>query len=184
MPVSDVEKKINVAVTEFLLKYMWPTLDPQRVFEGNQNNMALPGDEREHTLFYLSQTRRIGTNTGESQVTPEGNVITATLREYVVTVDFCDTDIDRSRSRAEGLETLSRSAYAADFFHNNYDIGLLYAENMVYLPYVDDTNQFINRFQVKLHLSMWSTYSIEVEYFERASVTRLENVDVHHPPTN
>lgn len=79
---------------------------------------------------------------------------------------------------------MSRSAYAADFFHNNYDIGLLYAENMVYLPYVDDTNQFINRFQVKLHLSMWSTYSIEVEYFERASVTRLENVDVHHPPTN
>ena len=33
MPVSDVEKKINVAVTEFLLKYMRPTLDPQRVFE-------------------------------------------------------------------------------------------------------------------------------------------------------
>ena len=104
-------------------------------------------------------------------------------RKHVLTVNmFCDADYQRALQRAEYFETLGRSDVAVDFFKKNYNIALLYCENMQFLPYTDDTNQYINRYRLPLHLAFWTVYEYQTEYFDKIAITRLENVDVHHKP--
>ena len=133
-------------------------------------------------VFFLASTRRIGTNVGEQIVTEAGTTETRSYREYVVNVDFCDADYQRALQRAEYFETLGRSDIAVDFFKKKYNIALLYCENMQFLPYTDDTNQYINRYRLPLHLAFWTVYEYQTEYFDKIAITRLENVDVHHKP--
>lgn len=173
--------KINVAVEAYLRAYMQPPLTAEQIYLGQQNNSALP-KTREHVVFFLASTRRIGTNVGEQIVTEAGTTETRSYREYVVNVDFCDADYQRALQRAEYFETLGRSDIAVDFFKKNYNIALLYCENMQFLPYTDDTNQYINRYRLPLHLAFWTVYKYQTEYFDKIAITRLENVDVHHKP--
>lgn len=173
--------QINVAVDAYLREYMQPALTPGQIYLGQQNNAALP-TTREHVVFFIASTRRIGTNIGAQLVSDEGKTSTASYREYTVNVDFCDADYARSLQRAEHFETLGRSTVGVDFFKKNYDIALLYCDNMQFLPYVDDTNQYINRYRLPLHLAYWTTYEYPTEYFDKVAITRLENVDTHHKP--
>ena len=51
---------INVAVEAYLRAYMQPPLTAEQIYLGQQNNSALP-KTREHVVFFLASTRRIGT---------------------------------------------------------------------------------------------------------------------------
>lgn len=110
--------EINVAVEAYLRAYMQPPLTAEQIYLGQQNNSALP-KTREHVVFFLASTRRIGTNVGEQIVTEAGTTETRSYREYVVNVDFCDADYQRALQRAEYFETLGRSDIAVDFFKRN-----------------------------------------------------------------
>lgn len=55
--------EINVAVEAYLRAYMQPPLTAEQIYLGQQNNSALP-KTREHVVFFLAGTRRIGTNVG------------------------------------------------------------------------------------------------------------------------
>lgn len=172
---------INIAVEAYLRAYMQPPLLPEQIYLGQQNNAA-PPLTREHVVFFLASTKRIGTNVGEQVVDVNGITKTRSYREYVINVDFCDADHERALQRAEFFETLGRSDTAVNYFKTNYNIALLYCDNMQFLPYTDDTKQYINRYRLPLHLAMWTEYSYQTEYFDKVSITRLENVDVHHKP--
>ena len=96
-------------------------------------------------------------------------------------MDFSHYDQEKVQERAGILEILGRSELSVEFFEK-HSVCFLYADDMQYLPYVDDANQFIHRYRVALHLSCWEGVKIKQDYFAKAGLSRLENVDIHHPP--
>ena len=40
-------------VYDFLIKYIYPAIDPECVIYGNQNNITLPPDSNEYCIFYI-----------------------------------------------------------------------------------------------------------------------------------
>lgn len=97
--------EINVAVEAYLRAYMQPPLTAEQIYLGQQNNSALP-KTREHVVFFLASTRRIGTNVGEQIVTEAGTTETRSYREYVVNVDFATPIINEHCSGLNILKLL------------------------------------------------------------------------------
>jgi hypothetical protein len=93
-------------------------------------------------------------------------------------VDLCGNG-DLCRQRATRLACMARSAVGVVFFVNR-GLSVLYAEDVRDLSFVNEARQFVRRYSTALRLSFWTGVSMEMPYFDRASLSRLENVDVHH----
>jgi hypothetical protein len=167
------------AVHDYVIQYT--DTPPAIIYRGYQNRAALPAGRPDFCLIALVSSARHGSNAGELTADEAGQVTVRSLREYAVSVDFTHYDQATAAERGGRLETLSRSPRSVSFFAG-YDIAFLHADELQYLPYVDDADQFLHRYRLTLRLSVWEAVTLSAEHFTQVEFTRIENIDVHHPP--
>jgi len=164
-----------------------PALPPERILQGWQNRMALPAGVNDYAVISILSARQRGTpaemfeNADPDPAAP-GVLTVAGLLEVSVQVDFCAED-DTARHRAERLAVASRSSLGVDFL-NQYGFSPLYADDPRDISFVGDARQFVRRWTVTVHLcsAQGAGLAVEVSWFDRAAVSRIENVDVFYPP--
>lgn len=178
---------LATAVNRFILQYAVPSIAQESVYRGYQNRTETlaAGDGEDYCVYALSDTKRIGTNI--TTLDPANERMGAkAMREYVYEIDFSSTNEAAARSRAEIMETLAGSAIGVDYFRQ-HGFGLLFADDIKPLPYVLGTKQYVHRYRVALHITVWTVAGASQDYFDKAEVGQLgkipylENVDVHHP---
>ena len=162
------------AVNDFILQYTDVVQD--NLFIGYQNRSTLP-QVNDYTMFYEQSINRIGTNVDEVKDT---ETTVNTLREYTVNIDFCGDDQEKLSERATNIAVLGRSFYGCNFF-KSYGITLNYAEDVQYLPFVDEEQQYIHRYRIVLHLTRWDSVTLPQQTAIKVE-PHIENVDVHHTP--
>ena len=162
------------AVNDFILQYTDVVQD--NLYRGYQNRSTLP-QVNDYTMFYEMSENRIGTNVDEILDT---KTEIKSLREYTMNIDFCGDNQESLMQRAKNLAIIGRSNFGCDFF-KNYGIELNYAEDVQYLPFVDEEQQYIHRYRIVLHLSRWDSVVLPQETANAVSAY-IENVDVHHEP--
>ena len=162
------------AVNDFILKYTDVVQD--NLYRGYQNRSTLP-QTNDYTMFYEMSENRIGTNVDEIR---DKETEIKSLREYTMNIDFCGDNQESLMQRAKNLAIIGRSNFGCDFF-KNYGIELNYAEDVQYLPFVDEEQQYIHRYRIVLHLSRWDSVVLPQETANAVSAY-IENVDVHHEP--
>lgn len=166
------------AVVQFCNQYLDPAPD---IVRGWQNNAALPASSS-LIILTLLDTIRHGTNVHSWDMTPPTGIDTTVsmLTEFVVQMDICGLDEAVVNGQAATLMMLSRDPLAVEFF-KAFNLQPLYAETVKPLPFAGELNQWVTRYAVTLHLSGWTSLTVNQEAFSTVNVT-IENVDVHHPP--
>lgn len=162
------------AVNDYILQFT--DVEQDKLFRGYQNRSVLP-QTQDYTLFYTEGNERIGTNVDEVQ---DFKTIVKALREYVVNIDFCGESQELVEERATSLSVLGRSFLSCNFF-KTYGINFSYADEAQYLPFVDDTEQYVHRYRIVLHLTRWDNVEVNSQTAINAEVY-VENVDAHHKP--
>lgn len=179
-PGLIAEPDVYAAVYDFILAYALPALSSDNIIRGWENREHLPPDTNDYAVITVISKTRVGTNVttdpGEDAETQE----VRTLRRIDVQIDFCSDD-DKAVQRAACIETVTRDPVGVAFF-KPYGLSCLYAEDVRAVEYVDGSDQFVKRCIITLHLTAWSGVSVPVPHFDKARVSRLENVDVHHNP--
>jgi hypothetical protein len=163
-----------------------PALPPEHILQGWQNRMALPAGVNDYAVISILSTRQHGTpvemfEAPDPDPAAPGILTVAGLLEIIAQVDFCAED-DTARQRAECLAVAARSSLGVDFL-SQYGFSPLYADDPRDISFVGDARQFVRRWMVTLHLCRVGAggLAVEVSWFDRAAVSRLENVDIHHP---
>lgn len=167
------------AVYDFITTYA-SNVVADNVFRGWQNRMALPQTQN-FIVISIQDTMRIGTNVVDYTQSAQGNITNQTLREYTVDIDFCNIDQEIAQEQASTIETLGRSDIGVTFFNNYTGLSLNYADDMEYMPYVDEQDQYLPRYRVSLHLTQWDQTTLTQDYFNSVNL-RVENIDTHHKP--
>lgn len=162
------------AVNDFILQYT--DVEQDKLFRGYQNRSTLP-QVNDYTMYYGQAINRIGSNVDEFNDT-EAEI--KTLREYTINIDFCGSNQEQLAKRATNIAVLGRSFIGCNFF-KNYGITLNYAEDVQYLPFVDEEQQYIHRYRIVIHLTRWDSIKIPQQTANVVS-PNIENVDVHHKP--
>ena len=162
------------AVNDYILQYT--DVQQDNLFRGYQNRSTLP-QTQDYTMYWLGDNTRIGTNVDEFG---DFRTTIKALREYTVSIDFCGDDQERTEARAMSLAVLGRSFVSCEFFEKR-NITFNYAEETKYLPFVDETEQYVHRYRIVLHLTRWDSVEITQETAINADVY-VENVDAHHKP--
>ena len=162
------------AVNDFILQYTDVVQD--NLYRGYQNRSTLP-QVNDYTMFYEMSENRIGTNVDEFR-DKESEI--KSLREYTMNIDFCGENQEALMQRAKNLAVVGRSFVGCNFF-KDYGISLNYAEDVQYLPFVDEEQQYIHRYRIVLHLARWDSVTIKQDTAIKADVY-IENVDAHHKP--
>lgn len=166
------------AVAAYILAYTDTPND--KLFRGYQNRMAKPR-LADYTIFNIDGTERVGTNVTSYEQSSDNKLQTRVLRSYSVSIDFCALDQSVAQQRATTIETFSRSNIGVEFF-KQYDIAINFAEDVLYIPFMDDTKQYINRYRVNIHLTRWETMTTVQEYAEEVILQRVENIDACYKP--
>lgn len=163
------------AVNDFILTYVsnnevGPLQQPQ-IVRGWQNIVsALPKDCQEYAVLTLLQTIRHGTNVRLLEYPDEGGIYQTVSRmaEHIVQVDFCSAyphqTEEVARMRAELMEMLHRDKVAVDFY-SKYGFSSCYAEDLRALPFQNESEQWVARYIVTLHLSGWTSKNFEEKSF-------------------
>ena len=167
------------AVYDFITTYALNVV-ADNVFRGWQNRMALPQTQN-FIVISIQDTMRIGTNVTDYTQSAQGNIINQTLREYTVDIDFCNIDQEIAQEQASTIETLGRSDIGVTFFNKYTGLSLNYADDMEYMPYADEQDQYLHRYRVSLHLTQWDQTTLTQDYFNSVNL-RVENIDAHHKP--
>ena len=162
------------AVNDFILQYTDVVQD--NLYRGYQNRSTLP-QVNDYTMFYEMSENRIGTNVDEFR---DKEAEIKSLREYTMNIDFCGENQEALMQRAKNLAVVGRSFVGCNFF-KDYGISLNYAEDVQYLPFVDEEQQYIHRYRIILHLARWDSVTIKQDTAIKADVY-IENVDAHHKP--
>ncbi len=163
-------KELNTALYAFLVRYITPSVNSDCIFFGSQENMVLPEGE-DYVIYQVIQQIRHGTTT-ESYDTEKELLELKELNEIIVKVDcYADstnsTDNDallRAQIRANNLNLLFRSSVACSFF-KPYGISALYAEDATDTTLISDSNQYLHRWSVNIHLSMPNSLTVVQEGF-------------------
>ena len=179
------------AVNDLILTYVKNNdvglLSQPQIIRGWQNVVsALPKDSQEYAVLTLLATIRHGTNVHRYTHADGDTGLVETvsrMAEHIVQVDFCSAfpqqTEEAARIRAEILETVSRDHVATDFFAS-YGFSACYAEDVRPLPFQNESEQWVARYVVTMHLSGWTDTPVDLDSFEDVTLY-LENVDVHHP---
>ena len=166
-------------VNNFIL-FCCPDVPQDRLYRGYENRNALP-KVQDYVVYAVDSTARRGTNVNDFAQTVDDTMVTKVLREYLISVDFFSNSQETARSRAANMEGLANCYIGIDFFRKE-NIGLSYADEPEYLPYADLTQQYIQRYRVTLHLTVWEEYTAEQQYADEVVLQRVENIDAHHKP--
>ena len=190
LPAGDLYE----AVRAFVGFAGLPALPPEHILQGWHNHASPPAGVNDYAVIGAAFSVQHGTpveffEAPDPDPSAPGVLTVAGLVETAVRVDFCAED-DTARQRAFRLAVATRSSLAADFL-NQYGFSPLYADDPRDLSFVGDANQFIRRWTVTMRLcgsggadsGGGAGLTVEASFFDRAAVSRIENVDVHHPAT-
>lgn len=173
--ISYQYKNLHTALYEFLTTYITPAIEPTQILAGDQQNMVLPENE-DYIIFTIASQMRHGTTSEDYD--PEGETLLLhELNEVVVKVDCYadstnstqDDAILRAQIRANNLNTLFRSSVAPDFF-KRYGISALYADDAQNTTLVSDSQQYLHRWTVNLHLCFKSSVVVPQPGFTKMDV--------------
>lgn len=173
--ITYLYKNLHTALYDFLKTYITPAVDPEQIFAGDQQNMVLPENE-DYVIYTISSQIRHGT-TSETY-DPQAETITLKeLNEVVVKVDCYanstnsteDDAILRAQIRANNLNTLFRSSVAPEFFRA-YNISALYADDATNTTLVSDSQQYLHRWSVNLHLCFKSSLTVPQPGFTEMAI--------------
>lgn len=173
--ISYQYRNLHTALYEFLTTYLTPAIEPTQVLAGDQQNMVLPENE-DYVIYTVSGLTRHGTTSEDYD--PDGETLSLhELNEVVVKVDCYadstnstqDDAILRAQIRANNLNTLFRSSVAPDFF-KRYGISALYADDAQNTTLVSDSQQYLHRWTVNLHLCFKSSVVVPQPGFTKMDV--------------
>lgn len=164
-------------VNDFLLTFLADT-SQDNLFRGYSNRMALPANN-EYIVYSVANTQRVGTNVISYQKSADEKITVRALRQYAVDVDICSNDRGTAQNRATTIETIGRSYIAVDFF-KKYETDFDYCDDVQYLPFTDDTEQYVERYRVTLHFTRWEEVEVSQDYAERV-IAKVINVDTYPP---
>lgn len=173
--ISYQYRNLHTALYEFLTTYITPAIEPTQILAGDQQNMVLPEDE-DYIIFTVVSQMRHGTTSEDYD--PDGETLSLhELNEVVVKVDCYadstnstqDDAILRAQIRANNLNTLFRSSVAPNFF-KHYGISALYADDAQNTTLVSDSNQYLHRWTVNLHLCFKSSVVVPQPGFTKMDV--------------
>lgn len=173
--ISYQYRNLHTALYEFLTTYITPAIEPTQVLAGDQQNMVLPENE-DYIIFTIVSQMRHGTTSEDYD--PDGETLSLhELNEVVVKVDCYadstnstqDDAILRAQIRANNLNTLFRSSVAPDFF-KRYGISALYADDAQNTTLVSDSQQYLHRWTVSLHLCFKSSVVVPQPGFTKMDV--------------
>ena len=173
--ISYQYRNLHTALYEFLTTYITPAIEPTQVLAGDQQNMVLPENE-DYIIFTVVSQMRHGTTSEDYD--PDGETLSLhELNEVVVKVDCYadstnstqDDAILRAQIRANNLNTLFRSSVAPDFF-KRYGISALYADDAQNTTLVSDSQQYLHRWTVSLHLCFKSSVVVPQPGFTKMDV--------------
>lgn len=168
--INYTYKPLNSALYAFLCRYVTPAVDSNNILCGSNQNMVLPQNE-DYIIYQVTQQIRHGT-TSENYDGLTEELTLKELNEIVVKVDCYadstnsteDDSILRAQIRANNLNLLFRSSVAVDFF-KPYGISALYAEDATDTTLISDSNQYLHRWSINLHLNVPSEMVITQEGF-------------------
>lgn len=173
--ISYQYRNLHTALYEFLTTYITPAIESTQVLAGDQQNMVLPENE-DYVIYTVSGLTRHGTTSEDYD--PDGETLSLhELNEVVVKVDCYadstnstqDDAILRAQIRANNLNTLFRSSVAPDFF-KRYGISALYADDAQNTTLVSDSQQYLHRWTVNLHLCFKSSVVVPQPGFTKMDV--------------
>ena len=173
--ISYQYRNLHTALYEFLTTYITPAIEPTQILAGDQQNMVLPENE-DYIIFTIVSQMRHGTTSEDYD--PDGETLSLhELNEVVVKVDCYadstnstqDDAILRAQIRANNLNTLFRSSVAPDFF-KRYGISALYADDAQNTTLVSDSQQYLHRWTVNLHLCFKSSVVVPQPGFTKMDV--------------
>lgn len=173
--ISYQYKNLHSALYEFLTTYITPAIESTQVLAGDQQNMVLPENE-DYVIYTVSSLTRHGTTSEDYD--PDGETLSLhELNEVVVKVDCYadstnstqDDAILRAQIRANNLNTLFRASVAPEFF-KSYGISALYADDAQNTTLVSDSQQYLHRWTVNLHLSFKSSVVVPQPGFTKMDV--------------
>ncbi len=183
-PYSLHSPDTAAAVYDFIRAFALPELPPERIIQGKENRHALPAGSYDYVIYSLAEEIRHGTNVTRFTPDPDpgqdGVLSKSKLVEDVFHIDFYG-ESKAAADRAAALELAARDFLGVNFF-KPYDISVLYADPIEDNSFVNADKQYVRRLRLKLHLARTVTLSARAQYFDRAVMERVENVDVHHPP--
>jgi hypothetical protein len=181
----NLTPNFRAALYEFIAQFAAPVIDKSAIFYGNQNNIALPENNDYIVFSYLSSVRH-GTNSERWEKT-DGNdyLYLSNTIEVIVQIDCYavttnGNDGINAMLRAQALETVARSTAGVQFF-NDRGISLLYADDPRDATFVGDSDSYVRRSTLTIHLSFESQVRTSVDYFYDVKLD-LKNVDVSYPP--
>lgn len=160
--------ELTKAVKAFLKQYLQPSINPNAILWGNQNNVALPAGTNEYCIFYIMNQIRHGTNI-ERYDPDEETLKVSESSEIIVKVD-CYASSENGKSglnaqiRAHNLELMTRSSVSCEFF-KKYGLSPLYADSPIDTTIVSDSNNYLHRWTVNLHLNFTNSLTVKQEGF-------------------
>lgn len=165
------------AIGNFLRAYVRPEVDDDCVILGSMPNIVLPEDN-DYIVFQVQSTVRHGTT--HELYDPDKEKITLTeTAEAVIQVDCYgvtsaddpnnDDALMRAQIRAHNLETVFRSTVATRFF-KAYNIQPLYADNPSDTTITSDSNQYLHRWTVMLHVNFANTFTVPMPGFTEMKI--------------
>ena len=173
--ISYQYRNLHTALYEFLTTYITPAIEPTQVLAGDQQNMVLPENE-DYIIFTVVSQMRHGTTAehydadSETLALKELNEVTVKVDCYADSTNSSEDDaILRAQIRANNLHTLFRSSVAPEFFRR-YGISALYADDATNTTLVSDSNQYLHRWSVNLHLSFKNTVTVPQPGFTKMQV--------------
>lgn len=162
------------AVNDYILQYTDVAQD--NLYRGYQNRATLPQVD-DYTMYWQDNAVRIGTNV---DVFTDTEVNINALHEKIVTIDFCGSNKETVESRAKTLAVLGRSYISCDYF-KKLGFNFNYADDVQYLPFTDENEQWVHRYRIVLHLTEWDKVTL-TQQTAKEVVPRVVDVDVAYPP--
>lgn len=163
--ITYAYQTLHTAVLKFLEAYLQPQVPKDCILGGSEQNMVLPEGE-DYVIFQITQQIRHGTTT--EKYDPQKETLTLKeVNEIVVKVDCYadstnsdqDSAILRAQIRANNLNLLFRSSVAVEFF-KAYNISALYADDAQDTTVISDSNQYLKRWSVNLHLGLANSLTL------------------------
>ena len=187
--MNDYENIVSIDFTDvkgvydFLIKYIYPTIDAECVIYGNQNNITLPPETNEYCIFYIENGTQSATTIEEYD--PKNEMLTLHgKKEIIVRVDCYANSANGqinniALQRAQNLQTIFKSSVGVRQFK---ELGLvpLYADdpNDTTLNSSDSDN-YLYRWTVKLHCYLNHSITVSEEGFTQAPKVKLNSILPH-----
>lgn len=180
IPVQQGAKDgLKNCLYDFVQGYALPSLADDSIFLAHQNRFSLPDQMDEYAVIEVASATRHGTSVTEIKASENGDdrLIIVSLFEYTVKLDFYSNS-DAAKQRAMALANIS-GEIGPDFF-KRYGCSLLHTSDPKNMTGINDSNQYLQRWQLEISATMPEVSSFPIETATCVGFSRFEDVDAHH----